>query len=63
MEPFSGMTAGTGAMGSWEGRFNGADDTTTTTVVEQPTGATGTFDAHFTNGHVLGAFGARIQDE
>jgi hypothetical protein len=37
-------------MGSWSGTFHGASS------ADQPTSASGTFDAHFTNGHVRGAF-------
>ena len=57
---FSGVTDEGGGAGTWSGQFYGSDDTTTSDVTEQPAAAAGTFDAHFTNGHVLGAFGADL---
>lgn len=39
-----------GAIGMFSGQYHGAADTT-------PVSASGTFDGHFTNGHVRGAFG------
>ena len=49
---FMGATTG---MGEYEGTFHGAagDDATAA-----PVSASGTFDGHFSNGHVYGAFGA-----
>ena len=57
---FNGMTTGGGA---WTGMFFGssevtADETDPANVTMQPTGVAGEFDAHFSNGHVAGAFGA-----
>ena len=59
---FGGSTTGGG---SWTGMFYGpvtADDTTTGDVNEAitgyPSGVAGEFNAHFGNGHVIGAFGA-----
>ena len=52
---FSGVTTGGG---SWSGMFHGAagaDDAL-------PGAVSGTFDGHFPNGHVLGAFGANCTD-
>jgi hypothetical protein len=46
---FGGMTTGGG---SYAGTFHGDS------AADQPTAASGTFDAHFPNGDVLGAFGA-----
>ncbi|MDE0411514.1 MAG: hypothetical protein OXI37_04780 [Gammaproteobacteria bacterium] len=43
--------------GSWSGTFHG--DST----ADQPTSASGIFDAHFTNGHVRGAFATNIVDD
>ena len=61
---FSGVTDG-GPLGSvagmWSGMFHGGDDSTTTDVVEQPASVSGMFDAHFSNGHVRGSFGANKQ--
>ena len=55
--------------GEWSGTFFGAvtaDDDTTGDVDESetgyPSGVAGEFDAHFSNGHVNGAFGAELQD-
>ena len=53
---FTGATTGEGA---YNGTFHG-DNTDNTAP---PSAASGTFDAHFANGHVLGAFGANIQAE
>ena len=59
---FGGSTNGGG---SWTGMFYGpttADDTNTADVNEAatgyPSGVAGEFNAHFGNGHVIGAFGA-----
>ena len=59
-----GSTKTTGATGSmtegeWTGGFLGGDGDATPGVM--PSAVTGTFDAHFTNGHVVGAFGAHYQ--
>ena len=50
---FSATTTGDGML---SGKFHGMDDESTEDMVEVPSSAVGTFDAHFTNGHVLGAF-------
>ena len=61
---FGGVTHG-GTLGStagaWSGLFHGADDATTTDVVEQPASVSGMFNANFSNGHVRGAFAANRQ--
>ena len=57
---FSGVTDEGGGAGTWSGQFYGSDDETTIGVMDQPEAAAGTFDAHFNNGHVLGAFGADL---
>jgi hypothetical protein len=60
----AGGTTNGGMMGgSWMHAFHdrGTDDATTDDVDEEdlpPGYVTGTFDAHFNNGHLLGAFGA-----
>ncbi len=62
----TGTTSAGGPAGAWGGEFygtprtsTGAIDTPTTTNQDAyPTGVAGEFDAHFTNGHVIGAFGA-----
>ncbi len=58
-------TATTTGGGEWSGQFYGPDvpDVTATTDVNEqttgyPTGVAGEFNAHFSNGHVIGAFGA-----
>ena len=63
---FSGATTGDG---TWSGQFFGpttTDDNATADVDEgadaYPSGVAGEFNAHFTNGHVSGAFGAVKQD-
>ena len=50
-------TTNTG-VGQWQGQFIGpaADDA-------MPSGVAGEFNGHFTNGHVIGAFGATMQEE
>ncbi len=63
----TGVTMGTsaggdGAAGTWAGQLHGIEDAATTET-DAPTSVSGTFDAHFVNGHALGAFGARIQDD
>ena len=61
---FSGATEGDrGLTGAWSGRFFGpvAVDNDITTPGNQstfPSGVAGTFDAQFTNGAVIGSFGA-----
>ena len=62
-DTFSGATTGDG---QWQGRFIGtfgtdADDTPA--VGTPPSGVAGEFNGHFTNGHVIGAFGATMQEE
>ena len=65
IEPGGGITAGvtkaTGKDGDWAGAFLGGSDTGQATDHVMPSAVTGTFDAHFTNGHVVGAFGAYEQ--
>ena len=57
----AGTTKAAGSMteGEWTGAFLGGDGTTSPTVM--PSAVTGTFGAHFTNGDVVGAFGAHKQ--
>ena len=63
---FSSATEGDqGLTGAWNGRFFGpvVDDNNAAMPGNQPTfpsGVAGTFSGHFTNGDVLGAFGAEI---
>ncbi len=65
---FSGRTEGdAGLMGGWNGRFFGpvtvdADPVTSGHQSTLPSAVAGTFDAHFTNGAVIGAFGAENAD-
>ena len=65
---FSGATEGDpGLAGAWSGRFFGpaAVDSDSAMPGNQstlPSGVAGTFSAHFTNGDVLGAFGAQTAD-
>ena len=54
------MTTGEGA---FAGQFHGTDDSATTDVNEKPVGVSGTFDGHFSNGSVRGAFGATLDEE
>ena len=64
----NGTTAGGGNEGNWQGAFFGnpvdetgtaiTENTTTPGAEAAPTGVAGEFTAHFTNGHVIGAFGA-----
>ena len=62
-----GTTAGTtkaaGSMteGEWTGAFLGGDGSGAPEDHVMPSAVTGTFDAHFTNGDVAGAFGAHKQ--
>ena len=59
LSSWAGMTEGSAGSdeGAWSGKFYGsgtdADDDPT-----GPSGAAGEFNAHFTNGHVNGAYGA-----
>lgn len=61
---FRGATEGDqGMVGAWSGRFFGPvavdnDDTTTGNQSTFPSAVAGTFDAAFTNGAVIGSFGA-----
>ena len=63
---FSGATEGDqGLTGAWNGRFFGPvvvdnDDAMPGNQPTFPSGVAGTFSGHFTNGDVLGAFGAEI---
>ena len=50
-------------MGGWSGRFFGTiDDTTSGNQSTLPSAVAGTFDAQFTNGVVIGSFGAEKDD-
>ena len=51
--------AGSMTPGKWGGEFLGGSGSATPAVM--PSAVTGSFDAHFTNGHVVGAFGAYEQ--
>ena len=56
---FTGNASGmTGDNGSLSGRFHGAGDEAT----DAPPVLMGEFNANFTNGHVAGAFGTRLDD-
>ena len=65
---FTGVTSAGGPAGDWGGSFYGAPRTSTgaidvptaTNTDAYPTSVAGEFDAHFTNGHALGAFGAEL---
>lgn len=60
---FQGMTEGNDSKldhGVWNGTFYDDD---TTVNDNQPFGVAGEFNAHFTNGHVHGAYGASLQKE
>ena len=48
--------------GAYKGSFYG-DDMPVATVTPVPTATAGTFNAHFSNGHAAGAFGAPIDTE
>ncbi len=50
---FSGTAKGGGADATWNGTFHGAPE-----AGAAPPVAVGEFNAHFTNGHVAGAYGA-----
>ena len=52
---FTGTTTG---MGAYSGQFYGPDMNAANEQL-MPSAAAGTFDGHFSNGHVLGAFAAR----
>ena len=61
-DPFTGDTTGGG---KWEGKFYEARDVVVDDdddVVVAPGSVAGTFDAHFVNGHVAGAFGANADE-
>ena len=70
---FMGETEGDSAAdaGQWTGMFYGSsapadldgDRTIVGTEIPQPTGVAGEFNAHFTNGHVHGGFGATETEE
>ena len=65
---FNGATSAGGPAGTWGGSFYGTprnpDGTIDTPATDNtdayPTSVAGEFDAHFTNGHALGAFGAKL---
>ena len=59
-DTFGGTTSGNG---TWQGRFFGPDvDNPTDNNPIKPNGVAGEFTNHWSNGHVIGAFGA-TQDE
>ena len=59
---FSGATEGDqDMMGDWDGRFFG-DAATPGNQSTLPSAVAGTFDAQFTNGAVIGSFGAEKDD-
>ena len=60
-----GVTKAAGSMtpGEWTGAFLGGDGSGAMATHVKPSAVTGTFDAHFTNGHVVGAFGAHMVEE
>ena len=54
-----GETDGGGTSGNWSGQFYGnVGATTAVTSDDFPSDVSGEFNGHFTNGHVVGAFGA-----
>ena len=63
---FKGTTSASGPAGDWGGSFygtpmnsDGTEDVPSATNTDAyPTSVAGEFDAHFSNGHTLGAFGA-----
>ena len=64
-DTFSGVTDGgmlddASNEGNWSGQFHGAIYNADTSPM--PVSASGTFDAHFTNGHVRGAFATNVQE-
>lgn len=62
---FSGAANGGGAEAAWNGTFYGAAEETPATddnaAKLAPAAVAGEFNAHFSNGHVAGAFGAHKQ--
>ena len=62
---FTGTANGGGDEAAWNGTFHGAGGDTEAaddgTAKNQPTVVVGEFNAHFSNGHVAGAFGAHKQ--
>lgn len=52
-----GMLDDASNVGAWSGTFHGDP------AADQPTSASGIFDAHFTNGHVRGAFATNIVED
>ena len=60
---FNKETVGGGTEGNWIGQFYGPDTTTTDESERYPGGVAGEFTGHFTNGHVIGAFGATKDKE
>ena len=59
---FEGMTSGykDGPTGDWAGNFYGENPAA---ADDRPGSAAGTFNGHFMNGHVAGAFGTTLQKE
>ena len=58
---FTGITSAGGPSGAWGGSFYGPSDDAPAADANQdeyPSSVAGEFDAHFLNGHALGAFGA-----
>lgn len=65
---FYGTTRGAGGDGMWYGRFFGNvvvdnDPVEPGNQSTLPSGVAGTFDGHFNNGDVIGAYGAERQEE
>ena len=62
---FTGTANGGGDEAAWNGTFHGAGGDTEAdddgNAKNQPTVVVGEFNAHFSNGHVAGAYGARKQ--
>ncbi len=58
---FTGDT-GSGDKGQWTGGFFGPPPAGDDANTDYPTGAAGEFTGHFSNGHVIGAFGATKKD-
>ena len=58
---FSGMTDGGGKEAPWDGTFHGGAAVDGDNPAQMPSVVTGEFNAHMTNGHVAGAFGANIE--
>ena len=65
-EFIGGETNGGGATGEWSGQFYGdvdrGDNATPAHTDDYPSNVSGQFNGHFTNGHVVGAFGAEYSD-